>query len=198
MSGRLQTGRTMTWYGLATMGVLTLILAGCGGGRGTGDNAEAPDATTPAHDTAMADADDAVAAEESVNESETTSPGAAPATSKPTDAPAPPATAERLAQQMKPNEVRGLLERNPDVLLLDVRQPEEWTPPLGHIEGATLIPLPELNARMGEIAEWRDRPIVTVCRSGRRSEIARKALADAGFTNVANMKGGMLEWRRTE
>jgi rhodanese-related sulfurtransferase len=99
---------------------------------------------------------------------------------------------------MSPGEVRGLLERNPEALLLDVRQPEEWTPPLGHIEGAKLIPLPELNARLSEIEAWRDRPIVAVCRSGRRSEIARKALLEAGFTNVANMEGGMIEWRKTE
>jgi rhodanese-related sulfurtransferase len=79
-----------------------------------------------------------------------------------------------------------------------VRQSEEWAPPLGHIDGAKLIPLPELEARIGEIAGWRDQPVVVVCRTGRRSEIARKALESAGFTNVANMSGGMVEWRRTE
>jgi len=180
----------------AAMGILTLILAGCGGGGRTASDAgdAAPRAAVPDVDVAALVAEDSAAAARA----EAAGLGAAPATEPPPDAKASPVTGERLAAAMNPNDVRRLLERNPDVLLLDVRQPEEWTPPLGHIEGAKLIPLPELNARIGEVAEWRERPIVLVCRSGRRSEIARKALAGAGFTNVANMSGGMIEWRRTE
>jgi rhodanese-related sulfurtransferase len=73
----------------------------------------------------------------------------------------------------------GLEEHAAQVQILDVREPGEFDGPLGHIRGATLIPLGELAARAGELA--RDRPIVAVCR--------------AGFGDVANLAGGMLRWR---
>jgi rhodanese-related sulfurtransferase len=105
---------------------------------------------------------------------------------------------ETLPTHMSPAQVRQALHENPEILLLDVRQPEELAQSLGSIEGSRLIPLPELGQRVGEIEAWRDRPVITVCRSGRRSEAARKALVQAGFTNVANLDGGMIEWRKTE
>src|SRR6201997_3837743 len=61
----------------------------------------------------------------------------------------------------------GLEEHAPAVQILDVREPEEFSGPLGHIRGATLIPLGELAERARELA--RDRPIVAVCRAGSRS-----------------------------
>ncbi len=105
---------------------------------------------------------------------------------------------EPLATHLTPDDVRQLLKQDPDVLVLDVRQPEEWNDALGHIDGAKQIPLPDLPSRIGELEAWRNKPIVTVCRSGRRSEQARQTLANAGFTDVGNMDGGMLEWRKTE
>ena len=77
--------------------------------------------------------------------------------------------------------------------ILDVREPEEFTGPLGHIEGAILIPLGELAERAGELAK--DRPIVAVCRAGGRSAQATVILQQAGFADVANLTGGMLRWR---
>ncbi len=79
------------------------------------------------------------------------------------------------------------------VQILDVREPAEFTGPLGHIAGAVLIPLGELSARAGELA--RDHPIVAVCRAGGRSAQATVILQKAGFTEVANLTGGMLRWR---
>lgn len=87
----------------------------------------------------------------------------------------------------------GLEEKISDVQVLDVREPDEFTGPLGHIAGARLIPLGELRTRAGEIG--RDRPIVTVCRAGSRSAQAFNLLRQAGFQNVANLSGGMLRWR---
>jgi rhodanese-related sulfurtransferase len=75
-------------------------------------------------------------------------------------------------------------------LILDVRQPDEWA--TGHIEGATLIPLGELQARSGELP--RDRSIVVVCRSGNRSAQGRDILLAAGFTQVTSLAGGMTDW----
>ena len=87
----------------------------------------------------------------------------------------------------------GLEEQTAAVQILDVREPEEFTGPLGHIRGALLIPLGELADRSSELA--RDRPIVAVCRAGSRSAQATVILREAGFTNVANLSGGMLRWR---
>jgi rhodanese-related sulfurtransferase len=87
----------------------------------------------------------------------------------------------------------GLEEHAPAVQILDVREPEEFTGPLGHIRGAVLIPLGELAERAGQLA--RDRPIVTVCRAGSRSAQATVILREAGFGDVANLAGGMLRWR---
>jgi sulfur dioxygenase len=79
------------------------------------------------------------------------------------------------------------------VQILDVREPDEFTGPLGHIKGAVLIPLGELAARAGELAK--DRPVVAVCRAGSRSAQATTILQQAGFNDVANLTGGMLRWR---
>jgi len=87
----------------------------------------------------------------------------------------------------------GLEEHAPAVQILDVREPQEFTGPLGHIRGAILIPLGELADRAGELS--RDRPIVTVCRAGSRSAQATVILREAGFGDIANLAGGMLRWR---
>src|SRR3954451_7035801 len=87
----------------------------------------------------------------------------------------------------------GLEEHTGTVQILDVREPEEFTGPLGHIEGAILIPLGELAERADELAK--DRPVVAVCRAGGRSAQATVLLQQAGFSDVANLTGGMLRWR---
>jgi sulfur dioxygenase len=86
-----------------------------------------------------------------------------------------------------------LEEQAGNVQVVDVREPNEFHGPLGHIRGATLIPLSELALRAGELAS--DRPVVTVCRSGARSAQAVVLLQKAGFKDVANLAGGMLRWR---
>jgi glyoxylase-like metal-dependent hydrolase (beta-lactamase superfamily II)/rhodanese-related sulfurtransferase len=88
---------------------------------------------------------------------------------------------------------QSLEEVAENVQIIDVREPGEYAGPLGHIPGATLVPLGQLGARVSEIA--RDRPVVTVCRSGARSAQAVVILQQAGFRDVANLRGGMLRWR---
>jgi glyoxylase-like metal-dependent hydrolase (beta-lactamase superfamily II)/rhodanese-related sulfurtransferase len=86
----------------------------------------------------------------------------------------------------------GLEEHAKDVQILDVREPDEFTGPLGHIAGAVLIPLGALAERAGELAK--DRPVVAVCRAGSRSAQAVAILQQKGFTAIANLTGGMLRW----
>jgi sulfur dioxygenase len=80
-----------------------------------------------------------------------------------------------------------------DIQVIDVREPAEFADDLGRIAGANLIPLSDLSNRLGEID--RARPVVTVCRSGARSAQAVVLLQKSGFTEVANLAGGMLRWR---
>jgi len=85
-------------------------------------------------------------------------------------------------------------QHRPGVHVLDVRGPAEFDGELGHLEGAQLIPLDELRARVGEVAK--DRPVVVVCQTGRRSAMGATILEKAGFSRVANLAGGMVNWRR--
>lgn len=84
-------------------------------------------------------------------------------------------------------------EHRREVLLLDVREPHEFDGELGHLPGATLLPLGALRARLAELP--RDRPVVAICRSGGRSAQAALILEGAGFAQVANLDGGMVRWR---
>jgi sulfur dioxygenase len=87
----------------------------------------------------------------------------------------------------------GLEEFAPRVQVLDVREEEEFTGPLGHIAGAVRIALGELAERCGELSK--EKPIVCVCRAGSRSAQATVILQQAGFADIANLNGGMLRWR---
>ena len=77
-------------------------------------------------------------------------------------------------------------------LLLDVREPEEYK--AVHAPYAKLIPLGQLSARLPEIAAYKDKPVVVMCRSGRRSAMAVAQLKEAGYTQVSNVKGGIQAW----
>ncbi|HSG64884.1 MAG TPA: rhodanese-like domain-containing protein, partial [Gammaproteobacteria bacterium] len=95
----------------------------------------------------------------------------------------------------------GIWEIQPDwveehaneVCILDVREPDEFAGPLGHIPGAMNVPLGELEGRVDELP--RDRPVITVCRAGGRSARGSLMLKSAGIGRSANLAGGMLRWR---
>lgn len=80
--------------------------------------------------------------------------------------------------------------RDAGAFVLDVREPYEYAE--AHIDGATLIPLGELQARLSEVP--RDKQVVVVCRSGNRSQSGRDVLRNAGFSSVASMTGGLIRW----
>jgi rhodanese-related sulfurtransferase len=79
-----------------------------------------------------------------------------------------------------------------EYLLLDVRTQEEYDE--RHIEGSTLIPVGELESRLGEISDYKDKPVLVYCRSGNRSVTASNVLIDNGFTEVHNLLGGIGAW----
>ena len=92
-------------------------------------------------------------------------------------------------EAITPTELKERLERGERPELLDVREP--WEFELARIEGSRLIPLSDLPARCSQLD--RAIPIITVCRSGRRSQSAAELLQAAGFM-VANLDGGIDRW----
>ena len=77
-------------------------------------------------------------------------------------------------------------------LLLDVRTQAEYDG--GHIPGSSLIPVDELPGRIAEIEQYKNKPVMVYCRSGRRSMIAVGILKDNGFTDIINLDGGINSW----
>jgi len=93
-------------------------------------------------------------------------------------------------------ELKRRLDAGDDVLVLDVRSHDGFTGDLGHIPGATHLPLAELEQRLGELADYQDKPIVTVCRTDRMSAQAARLLAQRGFAQVHVARMGMTDWAK--
>jgi adenylyltransferase/sulfurtransferase len=93
--------------------------------------------------------------------------------------------------QISVEELKKKLDAKDDVFVLDVREPHEY--PIANL-GAPLIPLGQLEQRVGELAAEKDREVVVHCRSGARSQKAAVILKNAGFKKVENLAGGILAW----
>jgi molybdopterin/thiamine biosynthesis adenylyltransferase/rhodanese-related sulfurtransferase/molybdopterin converting factor small subunit len=92
--------------------------------------------------------------------------------------------------EITPVELKKNLDAGQTPFVLDVREPNEYQ--INRIAGSTLIPLGELPRRYQELP--RDREIVTMCKMGGRSAKAMDFLKSVGFSNVKNLRGGILEW----
>ena len=103
------------------------------------------------------------------------------------------AEAREKTEQASVEEVHGALESGEDVTVIDVREPDEWE--AGHIPGARLIPRGILEYRATKELPGRDRRIVVHCNAGGRGALAAKTLEEMGYTNVANLEGGLNAWR---
>ena len=97
--------------------------------------------------------------------------------------------------QVSAADLHARLEGPGEMLLLDVRGPEEVAK--ASIEGARAVPLADLEARLGEIEAWRDRPVVVHCHHGGRSAQACAELTRLGFSQVENLDGGIEAWSLT-
>lgn len=84
--------------------------------------------------------------------------------------------------------------QNKGALLLDVREVDEYAE--AHAANSTLIPLGQLPQRLQELGADKSRPVVLICRSGRRSAAALALLEVAGFSSLSNVEGGMLAWQK--
>ncbi len=95
------------------------------------------------------------------------------------------------------NELKRRLDRGEAVTIVDVRRPDEFVGPLGHIATARNIPVADLASRLAELAGLERGPIVLVCRTDKRSAMAARTLRAAGFTQVNVLRRGMEEWNET-
>lgn len=93
-------------------------------------------------------------------------------------------------------ELRRRLDEADAPLVLDVRGADEFEGPLGHIETARNIPLPDLAAHTRELAAA-GVPVVCVCLTDKRSAAAAAQLTGAGLAEVAVLRGGMKAWRES-
>ncbi len=81
-----------------------------------------------------------------------------------------------------------------DFLVIDVREVDEYRE--GHVVIAKNIPLSQLTERISEIPK--DKKVYIICRSGRRSGLAFKALQQEGYKQIQVIRGGMLAWQMAQ
>lgn len=102
----------------------------------------------------------------------------------------PPETVNEY-EQITAEKAKELMDSETGYVIIDARTEEEYAE--GHIEGAILIPEYEIAQRAESELPDKNQLILVYCRSGRRSKIASKALADLGYTNVKEF-GGIIDW----
>jgi adenylyltransferase/sulfurtransferase len=95
--------------------------------------------------------------------------------------------------EIAPIELKKRIDEGEDLVLLDVREPQEWE--ISRLDGAVFIPLSRLPYALGELSTADE--IVAICRSGVRSRKALQLLQDAGFRKVHNLTGGINAWAET-
>jgi rhodanese-related sulfurtransferase len=94
------------------------------------------------------------------------------------------------------DELFDRMDSNPPDLLIDVRSVEEYSGKYGHIPNAKLIPMLELESRLDELEEFREKEIVTMCPGGGLSLVAVDIMTEVGFKDVKSLKGGTDEWNQ--
>lgn len=94
------------------------------------------------------------------------------------------------------DQMKEMLRENPEVLLLDVRTPEEFEQ--SHLPGARNIDFlsDDFLQVVGDLPK--DQPVYLYCRSGNRSAKAASLINNMGFPNTYDMEGGYLEWEKQE
>ncbi len=93
-------------------------------------------------------------------------------------------------KELSVQELKAKMDRNEDFQLIDVREVSEHE--YCSITGAQLIPMGEILARINEVDKTKE--VIIHCKSGGRSGAIVNALMARGFSNVINLRGGILAW----
>ena len=96
-------------------------------------------------------------------------------------------------ETVSPQKADSLMTADTGIVILDVRTPSEYASETGHLERAVLLPVQELEQRLGELERYQGKTILAYCRSGVRSARASEILAQHGY-RVLNLDGGILKW----
>ena len=95
-------------------------------------------------------------------------------------------------QQITAEEAKSMMEEQPDAVILDVREQDEYD--AGHIPGAVLLAVGTINEETAASAiPEKDTVVLVYCRSGNRSKTASQALVDLGYTQIYEF-GGIKDW----
>lgn len=95
-----------------------------------------------------------------------------------------------MSSEISVDELRRRQDAGEDLLLLDVREPDELA--IASIPWATAIPMAQIPSRMNELPH--DKPIVVMCHHGGRSDRVAQFLEANGFDNAVNLDGGIDAW----
>lgn len=110
----------------------------------------------------------------------------------------------RDVRELMPWDLEERLQQNPDLLLVDVREPYEFD--AMHIAGSMNVPRGILESACEwdyeetepELVRARDREVIVVCRSGYRSVLAANSMLLLGYRDVASLKTGLRGWKDYE
>ncbi len=102
----------------------------------------------------------------------------------------------RKVNMLDVQSLKNELDQQHDVLLLDVRSEADFHGEQGHIAQAMLMPLEQLKQKTEQISDYKNKPVMTICRTDRRSSEAAKILIDLGFENVKVVRMGMTDWNK--
>ena len=94
---------------------------------------------------------------------------------------------------LSPLEATLMINRE-DAMVLDVREPAEWSK--GHIPNARHIPIGQIEKRLAELDKFKAKPIIVSCATGSRSGSACATLRKAGFEKVFSLAGGLPAWEQ--
>ncbi|WP_291650892.1 rhodanese-like domain-containing protein [Clostridium sp.] len=89
-------------------------------------------------------------------------------------------------------QAQKLIKDKEDLLILDVRRPNEFKE--SKITNSINIPVDELEWELDEIEEYKNKPILVYCKVGVRSSVACSILEEEGFSNLYNLRGGILDY----
>jgi len=99
--------------------------------------------------------------------------------------------------EIYPGDVADKIAGKEDIILLDVRTPEEYAEI--HLENSLLLPVDEISAKtlanIGLGESTKDQEIILYCRSGSRSKQAYDVMTSLGYTNLKSIQGGMVHWQ---
>lgn len=98
---------------------------------------------------------------------------------------------EKSYQQIGQEQAKEMMDQDEQLIVLDVRTKEEYEE--GHIPGAVLLPLDELEENATNVLPDKEQVVLVYCRSGNRSRQASEVLSQKGYSNIYEF-GGIMTW----